>query len=71
MLLRIRLRVSEGQTAPAECGVFYVGSGLGDVEANVKRWTGRFEGGGKFSRPSKKVSAPHVDSLEKMWRKGF
>jgi len=29
MLLRIRLRVSEGQTAPAECGVFYVGSGLG------------------------------------------
>jgi hypothetical protein len=46
-----------GDTDPAECGVFYFGADQGgSVDANIERWVGQFEEGGKTTRSSEEVN---------------
>jgi hypothetical protein len=42
-----------GDSEDGECAVFYFGQGQGgDVDANIKRWNGQFEGGAAAPKPA-------------------
>jgi hypothetical protein len=56
---------AKGDPEPAECGVFFFGSGQGgSVEDNVARWVGQFEGGPKPTRSKRTVSGLAVTSVD-------
>ncbi len=56
---------SGGDPEPAECGVFYFGADQGgSVDANIERWVGQFEGGGKTSRSSEEVNDLKVSLVQ-------
>ena len=46
-----------GDTAPAECALYFFGAGLGGgVQANIDRWKGQFAAPGGAPRPRRSPS---------------
>ena len=56
---------ASGDAEPGECAVFYFGQGQGgDVESNITRWVGQFEGADQPVRSSKTVDGLKVSMIQ-------
>jgi hypothetical protein len=60
-----RIPAAAGDAEAGECGIFFFGGGQGgDVETNIERWTGQFEGGPKPVRSKRTVAGLEVTELQ-------
>ena len=56
---------AEGDAEPAECAVFFFGTGQGgDIQANIDRWIGQFEASGIPAKAQKQVAGMNVTIVQ-------
>ena len=56
---------ASGDADPGECAVFYFGHGQGgDVESNMTRWIGQFEGADQPARSTRTVDGLNVSLIQ-------
>jgi len=56
---------AEGDSEPAECAVSYFGASAGgDVESNIQRWAGQFDGSPEPVRKDDKVNGMNIAKVE-------